>query len=133
MMAPINFTDVTDEPATDNSISGDSGGLTGFQIYITILFVLAFLCLVTGIINLIIHRLEQTRRLPFQMKLTDYNQKHLDTVSATVNQHVHHNGHSKGKRPRSVKVNRSAHSVKKNRAVKSVRTQMRVVKKMKSE
>ena len=128
-MAPVNF---TNEPVTDDPSTGDSGGLNSFQIHITIVFVLAFLCLVTGIINYIIHRLEQTRRAPFQMKPLYYEQTHLDTVSATVtNKNTYQNGQlnghpplqvkfSKGKRKKSVKHKRST-SIKSGRAARNTR------------
>ena len=110
-MAPMNF---TDQPVTDDLTikdSDDDDGLNKFQIHILILFILASLCLVLGIINIIIHRYGQRRRVPFQTK-----HQNLDTVSGTV-QNGALNGpaqvkFNKGKRAKSVKMKGRTTSVK---------------------
>ena len=87
VMAPASFTsaskDTTNQYTPDVPSSNSSGGLTSFQIHFMVLFIIAFLCLILGIINLLIHNLNKKRRGKFRLK-PNYGQYHPPTLSAAV-------------------------------------------------
>ena len=110
-MASINSSEVTQEPATTAATSTDDGnsdGLTKFQIHFLALFILAFLCLVLGIINLILHKLCRMKHGSFQKEKLH----RLACISASINskcesQKEHAPTQSKGNRKKLVNSSKS--------------------------
>ena len=112
LMASINSSEITQEPATttagNSTGDGNSDGLTKLQIHFLALFILAFLCLVFGIINVILHKLGKMKHGSVQREKLN----HLPCISASIyskreSQKEHASTHLKGNRKKFVTSSRS--------------------------